>query len=114
MKKQINIPKDMRPIAILPTLLKLYCAACCAYCKARCVISASGNLHSALGGNVTTLSSYSGRSLKNMEWKQPVSIADGDLPKVYDNVRYSLACRRLVDKGFPEIIVAATIRKANR
>ena len=25
-KKQINMPKDMRPIAILPTLLKLYCA----------------------------------------------------------------------------------------
>ena len=51
---------------------------------------------------------------KSIEWRLPIYVADGDLPKAYDNARHSLACRRLVDKGFPEIIVAATIRETRK
>ena len=48
---------------------------------------------------------------KALEWKVSVFIADGDLPKAYDNARHSVAAKRLVERGFPSIVVVATLRE---
>ena len=113
-EEQLTMTEDMRRIAILPTLLQLYCADLRRFAQ-RSVDDVSQSqpafrprrqCHDA----VVVLRSFIERKTTS-NWRQPVLIAYGGLPESYDNLRNSLAWRRLLDTGPPEIIVAAAIRE---
>ena len=90
-RRKINMPKDMRLVAILPTLLKLYCAVLLKMvqgsldnlCQWQFAFRPKRQCHDVV---------FVLRMLieKSIEWRQPIFIADGDLPKAYDNVKHSL------------------------
>ena len=104
------MPADLGPVAILQVLLKVYCVTM--------LLLVEGSLDKLSEWQFAFRPRRQCREIifmlrnlteKALEWKVPISFADGDLPKAYDNARHSVATKRLVERWFPRIVVAATL-----
>ncbi|CAK0878369.1 unnamed protein product, partial [Prorocentrum cordatum] len=117
-KDEPTHPSKLRPITIIPVLMKVYLACILElenkHLENLSEVQFAFRPHRQALDVIFTL-----RNLieKHVEWQDvvpPLIIFDGDLFKAYDTVNHLLGAQRLVRKGFQNITVAAIFREARK
>ena len=110
-----NSVGDLRPIAVLPVLYKVYSRVL--------LMLTEGKLEKLIAPQFAFRPGYQAHEVvfmlrniieKSVEWNIPISILDGDLYKAYDTTKHSRIIRALKQKGIPREIIVAWVREFHR
>ena len=108
-------PSQMRPIAILACISKLFFAVLL-HIIGDTVIPISPFQFAFREKHQAAECVFIIKQLieKSIEWNMPFCFLDGDLPKAYDNMLHPVIAERLTKRGFPKFFTSAVLRETRR